>query len=112
MNDPDSEVDPLAQLAEEFAARYRRGERPSLSEYTERYPEHAERIRHLFPALVEMEQLGSVGGQGAANLAGIAGAGAECRRSSANTASSARWPAAEWALSTRRCRNPSAGTWR
>ena len=72
MNDSDSEADPLAQLAEEFAGRYRRGERPSLGEYTERYPEHAERIRHLFPALVEMEQLGSVGGPGAGDFAGIA----------------------------------------
>src|SRR5690348_10535112 len=72
MNDTDSDADPLAPLAEEFAERYRRGERPSLSEYTARYPEQAGRIRHLFPALVEMEQLGSVGGPGAGNFAGIA----------------------------------------
>ena len=72
MNDPESEADPLAALAEEFAERYRRGERPALTEYTEKYPEQAERIRHLFPALVEMEQLGSVGGQEAGPFAGIA----------------------------------------
>jgi eukaryotic-like serine/threonine-protein kinase len=71
MYDPDSEADPLAPLAEEFAERYRRGERPSLSEYTERYPDHADRIRHLFPALVEMERLGSIGGQAAGTFAGI-----------------------------------------
>ena len=47
----------VEQLAEEFVARYRRGERPPLSEYTERYPEHAEQIRDLFPALVMMEQI-------------------------------------------------------
>ena len=41
----DSEADPLDQLAEEFAERYRRGERPSLTEYTERYPELADQIR-------------------------------------------------------------------
>src|SRR5262249_192430 len=41
---------------------HRRGERPSLSEYTDRYPELAEEIRALFPALVEMEQLASVEG--------------------------------------------------
>ena len=35
----------------------RRGERPPLSEYTDRYPEHAEQIRDLFPALVMMEQI-------------------------------------------------------
>src|SRR3954453_4132927 len=47
----------VEQLAEEFVARYRRGERPPLSEYTQRYPEHAEEIRDLFPALVMMEQI-------------------------------------------------------
>src|SRR6516162_9850662 len=47
----------VEQLAEYFVARYRRGERPPLSEYTERYPEHAEQIRDLFPALVMMEQI-------------------------------------------------------
>src|SRR5438093_11817256 len=52
--------DPVEVLAEEFAERYRRGERPSLAEYTARYPELADQIRELFPALVEMEQLGSV----------------------------------------------------
>jgi hypothetical protein len=54
--------DPVEQLAEEFAERYRRGERPSLAEYTARYPELADRIRRLFTALIEMEQLGSVDG--------------------------------------------------
>ena len=45
----------VEQLAEEFAERYRRGERPPLSEYTARYPDHAEQILDLFPALVMME---------------------------------------------------------
>jgi WD40 repeat protein/serine/threonine protein kinase len=57
-----SEPDPLVQLAEEFAERYRRGERPSLTEYAQRYPNLAERMRRLFPALVVMEEFGSVGG--------------------------------------------------
>ena len=47
----------VEQLAEEFVERYRRGERPPLSEYTDRYPDHAEQIRDLFPALVMMEQI-------------------------------------------------------
>jgi WD40 repeat protein/serine/threonine protein kinase/Flp pilus assembly protein TadD len=47
----------VEQLAEEFVERYRQGERPPLSEYIERYPEHAEQIRDLFPALVMMEQI-------------------------------------------------------
>jgi serine/threonine protein kinase/WD40 repeat protein len=47
----------VERLAEDFVERYRRGERPALSEYTERYPEHAEQIRDLFPALVVMERV-------------------------------------------------------
>jgi eukaryotic-like serine/threonine-protein kinase len=43
-------------LAEEFAERYRRGERPSLQEYVDRLPEMAEEIREMFPAMVEVEQ--------------------------------------------------------
>ncbi|HEY2158341.1 MAG TPA: protein kinase [Isosphaeraceae bacterium] len=44
------------ELAEEFAERYRRGERPSLQEYVDRLPEMADEIREMFPALVEVEQ--------------------------------------------------------
>src|SRR5579859_3804367 len=47
----------LNQLADEFAARYRRGERPSLQEYIDRHPELAQDIREYFPAMVEMEQV-------------------------------------------------------
>ncbi|HLJ94567.1 MAG TPA: protein kinase, partial [Gemmataceae bacterium] len=46
------------------------GERPSLTEYTEKYPELAAEIRDLFPALVMMEDLGSVAGRPALPLAG------------------------------------------
>ena len=64
MTDPNLALDPVAVLAGEFAERYRLGERPSLSEYTSRYPELADQIRELFPALVVMEELGSVEGPG------------------------------------------------
>jgi serine/threonine protein kinase/WD40 repeat protein/tetratricopeptide (TPR) repeat protein len=64
VTDPNLALDPVAVLAGEFAERYRRGERPSLSEYTSRYPELADQIRELFPALVVMEELGSVEGPG------------------------------------------------
>ena len=50
------QYDLLDQLAEEFAARLRRGERPALTEYTDRFPELAEEIRELFPAMVQVEQ--------------------------------------------------------
>ena len=63
MSHSSSESDPLDQLAEEFMARCRRGERPAVSEYTDRYPEFAEQIRELFPTLLVMEELGSVGGE-------------------------------------------------
>ncbi len=46
----------LDQLAEEFAARFRRGEQPSLKEYIDRYPALADEIRDLFPAMVKVEQ--------------------------------------------------------
>ncbi len=57
MPDSSADRDPLDRLAEEFVARFRAGQRPSLSEYAERHPELADQIRDLFPALVEMEQL-------------------------------------------------------
>ena len=44
-HDLSAAADPVGMLAEEFVARYRDGERPPLSEYTDKYPEHAERIR-------------------------------------------------------------------
>src|SRR5437870_1651692 len=47
----------LNHLADEFAARYRRGERPSLAEYVDRHPDLADDIREFFPALVEVEQV-------------------------------------------------------
>ncbi len=46
----------LDSLAEEFAERWRRGERPPLQEFIDRAPELADDIRELFPALVEMAQ--------------------------------------------------------
>ncbi|MCI0462936.1 MAG: protein kinase [Gemmataceae bacterium] len=55
MTDPSSEPDPVEKLAEEFLARLRTGQRPALTEYTEKYPVWAERIRKVFPALVLME---------------------------------------------------------
>jgi tetratricopeptide (TPR) repeat protein/tRNA A-37 threonylcarbamoyl transferase component Bud32 len=47
----------IDELAEEFACRWRAGERPSVEEYARRYPEHAEEIRDVLPAVVMMEQL-------------------------------------------------------
>src|SRR5690242_10617853 len=55
MSQADDKRNPVERLAEEFLARDRRGEKPSLSEYTRRYPELAEEIGELFPLLIEME---------------------------------------------------------
>src|SRR5262245_44890268 len=51
------ERDPVEVLADEFLARRRRGETPSLAEYVERYPHLADEIREVFPALVMMDDL-------------------------------------------------------
>jgi WD40 repeat protein len=56
MVNPRSPRSPVEELAEEFRARLRRGESPDLTEYITRYPELAEQIRDLFPALVGIEQ--------------------------------------------------------
>src|SRR5215510_8208627 len=45
------------ELAGEFAARFRRGERPSLQEYIDRAPCLADEIREMYPALVEVERV-------------------------------------------------------
>jgi serine/threonine protein kinase/tetratricopeptide (TPR) repeat protein/WD40 repeat protein len=58
MNGAQAKRNPVEELAEEFLERYRRGERPALSEYTGRYPDLAAEIRDLFPALVMMEEAG------------------------------------------------------
>ena len=56
-NSDSEQYDLLDRLAEEFAERFRRGERPALEEYTDRYPELAGEIRELFPAMVKVEEV-------------------------------------------------------
>lgn len=72
MNDDSlSELDPINDLAEEFLTRHRRGERPAVTEYATRYPDLAERIRDLFPALLLVEELGSPRRSAAATTKGM-----------------------------------------
>lgn len=54
---------PVELLAEEFVRRRRTGQYPSVSEYVEQYPDHAEEIRELFPTMMMMEQLKPPGAQ-------------------------------------------------
>ncbi len=56
-HDSSSGPDPFDEVAESFVSRYRRGEWPSITEYVERYPHLAERIRRLFPTLATIEQV-------------------------------------------------------
>ncbi|MBM4068429.1 MAG: serine/threonine protein kinase [Planctomycetes bacterium] len=52
----DTERDPLDMLAEEFAQRWRRGEKPSIGDYAARFPQWASEIRAVLPSVAKMEQ--------------------------------------------------------
>src|SRR6516165_6244759 len=56
-NTSSADYEQFEDLAEEFAARFRRGERPGVQEYIDRCPDLADEIRELFPALVEVERV-------------------------------------------------------
>jgi serine/threonine protein kinase len=53
-----SERHPVDQLADEFVASYRRGERPSIADYARRYPDLATELEELLTALMLMEEHG------------------------------------------------------
>ena len=90
MSAPSSDrYDLIDRLAEEFAGRYRRGERPALQEYIDRHPELADEIRRLFPALALVERA------------------EDDRRAWAITASCGRSAEAAWGSSTRPSRSRS-----
>jgi eukaryotic-like serine/threonine-protein kinase len=68
-----SEYDQIDRLAEEFADRFRRGERPTLEEYIDRRPGLADEIREVFPALVKVRRAAAIcQDRGAAEWAGPA----------------------------------------
>ncbi|MDR3634046.1 MAG: serine/threonine-protein kinase [Isosphaeraceae bacterium] len=54
--EPAPDRDPIDLLAEEYAARYRRGEDPAVEEYAARHPELADEIRRLLPAVAFLER--------------------------------------------------------
>ncbi len=47
----------VGKLGEEFVERFRRGERPRIREYADKYPDYAAEIEEVFPALAMMEDL-------------------------------------------------------
>jgi serine/threonine protein kinase/tetratricopeptide (TPR) repeat protein len=57
MPDASPEENSIGKIAEEYLQRCRRGERPDISEYAARYPELADELRDLLPALLVMEEL-------------------------------------------------------
>ena len=76
MNHPDapsSADDAVGPVVEAFLDRFRRGERPSLSDLVARHPQMAEDLRKIIPALVELEQIG--GSTGSFSGSGADGAG-------------------------------------
>src|SRR5205823_12849169 len=54
-NNP-SAADPLGPIGDEFVEASRQGKRPSVEEFARRYPEHANEIREMLPALLLMEK--------------------------------------------------------
>ncbi len=63
MSEGKSNSEVIAGLAEEFVERYRRGERPPVSEYTALHPDLAEEIRECFAAVAMVEDLAPVESQ-------------------------------------------------
>ena len=66
MSDSEARMEFVGRLGDDFVARFRRGERPAVSEYTDRNPQYADEIRLLFPALVIMEDVAPTGPGGVA----------------------------------------------
>ncbi|WZP00283.1 protein kinase [Isosphaeraceae bacterium EP7] len=71
----DGDRDPLDQLAEEYLERYRRGERPAVSDFMARIPGQAAEVRDLLSALLMLEGLKPQGDQTRDFAKGGVGAG-------------------------------------
>lgn len=48
----------IEEVTEEFLKRLKSGEQPSVEEYREAHPEHADEIASIFPAILALENLG------------------------------------------------------
>ncbi len=59
MDDPNAQREPFELLADDFTARCRRGERPSIDEYAREHPALAGDIRELFPTIAAIENMKS-----------------------------------------------------
>src|SRR5690348_15713749 len=75
MSEPEAQADTVLELAEEFLARYRKGERPPLREYIARHPELAAEIQEVFPAMAMLENIAISSGSSCHTPSGLPGAG-------------------------------------
>src|SRR5262245_5682426 len=57
MSSPSEARSPVELLADEFLARHKRGEKPTIKEYCDRHPGLADEIRDVFEALLMVEDL-------------------------------------------------------
>ena len=57
MSSPSEARSPVEVLADEFLARCKRGEKPTIREYCDRHPDLAEEIRDVFEAVLMVEDL-------------------------------------------------------
>src|SRR6516162_607833 len=57
MSSSGDERGPVGLLADDFLARCKRGERPTIKEYCDRHPDLAGEIRDVFEALLMVEDL-------------------------------------------------------
>ncbi len=56
MTDRSSHISRIDILVDEFLARKRRGEHPTIKEYCVKHPDLAQEIRELFPTLKLIEE--------------------------------------------------------
>src|SRR3954470_25066633 len=73
----ESDRNPLDIVAEDFAARWRRGERPSVMEFVRLHPQWAAELRELLPSLALMEKLKRRNTGGGAATPPASGSGAD-----------------------------------
>ncbi len=58
-----SDREPIEELADEFTARCRQGESPTVEEYVRAHPDLADEIRELFPTIAALERAKSGSGR-------------------------------------------------
>jgi WD40 repeat protein/serine/threonine protein kinase len=59
--DTPSSAGPIGEIADEFVEAFRQGKHPSVEEFARRYPELADELREILPALVLMEKVKAPG---------------------------------------------------